>query len=208
MTDEKLTPYEEGKIFKMVELALRGGARIVQLRDKNTPREELLFYALQLKKLCSKFEALFIINDDVMLAKEVDADGVHIGKDDISLEEAVKKLPHKIIGVSCYGDLERALLAQALGASYVAFGSFYPSPTKPHAPTISLEILLYAKKGLTIPICAIGGITLEKAKLLVEYGADMLAVISDIWTSPLIEERARAYANLFKEIGSGGGASI
>ncbi|MFN4131934.1 MAG: thiamine phosphate synthase [Caldimicrobium sp.] len=199
ITDSKLTPYKEGKIYEMVESALKGGAKIVQLRDKETPLKELLYIALELKKICQKYGALFIINDYIELAKETQADGVHIGKDDPSLELALRELPGKIIGVSCYGDLKRALLAEKIGASYVAFGSFYSSPTKPNAPIIPMEIIVEAKRLLNIPVCAIGGITLEKAEELIKLGADMVAVISDIWKATSIEERAKAYKHLFEK---------
>ncbi|MFN3505305.1 MAG: thiamine phosphate synthase [Caldimicrobium sp.] len=199
ITDEKLTPYEGGIIFQKVELALKGGAKIVQLRDKTTPMKALIPISVRLKELCIKYNALFIVNDYIDLAREVDADGVHIGKEDASLEIALRELPGKIVGVSCYGNLERALMAERMGASYVALGSFFPSPTKPKASLVPQELLKEAKKKLTIPICAIGGITLDKAKLLLDMGADMLAVISDIWKAPSIEERAKAYAKLFLE---------
>lgn len=199
ITDKNLTPYREGKIYKMVESALKGGAKIVQLRDKETSLKELIPIAFALKTLCHEYGALFLINDYIELAKETQADGVHLGKEDPPLEIALKEIPDKIIGVSCYGDLSRALLAEKLGASYVAFGSFYPSPTKPTAPTIPLETISKAKKVLRIPICAIGGITLEKASSLIELGADMVAVISDIWKADSIEERAKTYKNLFEK---------
>ncbi|MFN4197195.1 MAG: thiamine phosphate synthase, partial [Caldimicrobium sp.] len=200
ITDDRLTPYEGGLIFQKVELALKGGAKIVQLRDKNAPKKALIPVAEKLKELCEKYKALFIVNDYIDIAKGVEANGVHIGKEDVSLEKALRELPGKIIGVSCYGSLERALMAEKIGASYVAFGSFFPSPTKPEASLVPLELIKKAKKTLTIPICAIGGITLERAKPLVELGADMLAVISDIWRAPSIEERAKAYAKLFLEV--------
>lgn len=201
ITDERLTPYEGGKIFELVEKALRGGARIVQLRDKSKREDELVEPSLKLKKLCHNYKALFIINDRVELAREVDADGVHLGKEDEALEEALKKLKGKIIGVSCYGDLKRAKRAEELGASYVAFGSFFPSPTKPSAEIVPMEILLQAKRELNIPVCAIGGITLERAESLIRLGADLLAVISDLWLSEDIEERARGYSEFFKKFG-------
>ncbi|MFN3567357.1 MAG: thiamine phosphate synthase [Caldimicrobium sp.] len=200
ITDEKLTPYEGGILFQKVELALKGGAKIVQLRDKNTPLKTLIPVAEKLKELCKKYEALFIVNDYIDLAKEVEADGVHIGKEDTSLEVALRELPGKVIGVSCYGSLERALVVERMGASYVAFGSFFSSPTKPEASLVPVELIKEAKKKLTLPICAIGGITLEKAKPLLELGADMLAVISDIWRASSIEDRAKAYAKLFLEV--------
>ncbi len=201
ITDERLTPYEGGKIFELVERALRGGAKVVQLRDKKRKDSELVEIALRLKELAHRYSALFIINDRVSLAKEVDADGVHLGKEDESLEEALKKLKGKIIGISCYGSLERAKRAEALGASYVAFGSFFPSPTKPESEVIPFEILSLAKRELKIPICAIGGITLEKAEKLIKLGADLIAVISDIWLSEDIEKRAFSYTELFKKYG-------
>ncbi|BAU23708.1 thiamine-phosphate pyrophosphorylase [Caldimicrobium thiodismutans] len=199
ITDEKLTPYEGEKIFKCVESALKGGAKVVQLRDKTHTDEELLEVALQLKKLCHQYQALFIVNDRVKLAKGVEADGVHLGIEDEALERVKVALPDKIIGVSCYGDLERAKRAEALGASYVAFGSFFPSPTKPASALVSKEILLQAKKELKIPVCAIGGITLEQAEELIKLGADLLAVISDIWLARDIEDRARGYTELFRK---------
>ncbi|PMP64584.1 MAG: thiamine phosphate synthase [Caldimicrobium thiodismutans] len=201
ITDEKLTPYSGGKIFEFVEKALKGGARFVQLRDKSNKEEELFNLSLELKKLCHRYGAFFIINDRVSLAKEVEADGVHLGKEDEPLEEAIKKLKGKIIGVSCYGSLERAKWAESLGVSYVAFGSFFPSPTKPESQLVPLDLISKAKRELKIPICAIGGITLERAEELIKLGADILAVISDIWLAEDIEKRAKGYTQLFKKYG-------
>ena len=197
ITDEKLTPYENDQILKKVEKALKGGAKIVQLRDKTKTDEDLIPYAIALKKLSHKYGAIFIINDRVELALKVDADGVHLGKEDLFVTSARKVLKDKIIGVSCYGDLKRAKEMEALSADYVAFGSFFPSPTKPEAKVVDKKIVSEAKKLLRIPVCAIGGITLERAKELVELGADMIAVISDIWKAENIEERARGYKKLF-----------
>ncbi|MCD6489578.1 MAG: thiamine phosphate synthase [Thermodesulfobacterium sp.] len=197
ITDEKLTPYENNKILDKVEKALKGGAKIVQLRDKKNPDEFLISYAQTLKKLCHRYNAIFVVNDRVELALKVNADGVHLGKDDLSISSARKILKDKIIGVSCYGDLKRAKEMENLSADYVAFGSFFPSPTKPEAEIVDKKIILEAKKILKIPICAIGGITLERAKELIEFGADMIAVISDIWKAENIAERARGYKKLF-----------
>ena len=202
ITDEKLTPYEGGKIFRLVEKVLKGGARVVQLRDKNTPDEKLIPIALKLKELCHSYSAYFIVNDRVSLAKEILADGVHVGKDDEDISYVREVLPKtSIVGVSCYAALERAKRAEKLGASYVAFGSFFPSPTKPEAPLAPLEILAQAKRELSIPICAIGGITLDKAEILLEHGVDLIAVVSDLWTSDDPEARARGYTELFKKHG-------
>lgn len=199
ITDEKLTPYENNQILKKVEKTLKGGAKIVQLRDKTKTDEELIPYAIALKELSHKYGAIFIINDRVELALKVDADGVHLGKEDLSITSARKILKDKIIGVSCYGDLKRAKEMEALSANYVAFGSFFPSPTKPSAEIIDKRIILEAKKVLKIPVCAIGGITLERAKELIELGADMIAIVSDIWMAENIEERARGYKKLFEK---------
>lgn len=197
ITDEKLTPYENGKIILMVERALKGGAKLVQLRDKSNKDEDLLEIAKDLKNLCKRFGAYFLINDRVNLAYRIEADGVHLGIEDTDLKEVKKILKNKIIGVSCYGDLERAVKAELEGATYVSFGSFFPSPTKPNAKVVDKNILVSAKKLLRIPVCAIGGITLEKAKELIELGADLIAVISDIWKAKDIEIQARAYTALF-----------
>ena len=203
ITDEKLTPYENGEIFKKVEEALQGGAKIVQLRDKTNSNEFLLPYAIKLKELSHKYSAIFIVNDRVDLAKLCDADGVHIGKDDSSITLARKILgKNKIIGVSCYGDIEKAKLMEKLSADYVSFGSFYSSPTKPEAKVIDKETLIEAKKILKIPICAIGGITAEKAEELIKLGADMVAVISDIWNAKDIKKRAKEYKVLFEKLRS------
>ena len=195
ITDEKLTPYE--KMFDMVQQALKGGARIVQLRDKHNSDDFLLPIAKGLKTLCHKYDAIFIVNDRVELALKSDADGVHVGEEDSDITEIRKILKDKIIGVSCYGDVERAILMERLSASYVAFGSFYPSLTKPNSKIIDKTVLSEAKRFLKIPICAIGGITLDRARKLIEMGADMVAVINDIWTAENIEERAREYSKLF-----------
>lgn len=197
ITDELLTPYQNGLIFKLVEEALKGGAKVIQLRDKHSSLQELLPIAKKLKELCHTYNALLIINDRIDLAIKVEADGLHIGIEDASLREARRKLPNKIIGVSCYGDLERALLAQSEAANYVAFGSFFTSPTKPTAKTISKEVLIEAKKIIKIPICAIGGITLSNAKELAFLGVDMLAVISGLWNSRDIYATAKAFSSLF-----------
>lgn len=195
ITDEKLTPYD--KILEMVEKALQGGASMVQLRDKTNSDDFLFSYGVLLKELCEKYNAYFIVNDRIDLAKRLDAHGVHIGKEDADITEVRQRLKGKIIGVSCYGDIERAKFMENLGASYVAFGSFYPSPTKPEARIIDKSIIREAKKVLSIPVCVIGGLNVQRAKELVHLGADIVAVISDIWTSSSIEERVKEYKNLF-----------
>ncbi|WP_297886896.1 thiamine phosphate synthase [Sulfurihydrogenibium sp.] len=197
ITDEKLTPYD--RMLDMVERALKGGASIVQLRDKNNPDEFLIPYCLELKKLCHKYDAIFIVNDRVDLALNVDADGVHVGEEDPDVVEVRQKTKGKIMGVSCYGSVERALQMQEIGADYVAFGSFYPSPTKPKSRIVPKSVVLEAKNVLKIPVCVIGGLTAENSKELIDLGADMVAVISDVWTASDIESRCREYIKLFQK---------
>lgn len=185
ITDEVLTPDEN--VIKMVEKALESGAKIIQYRNKTKKDEEIKFICKELKSLCFLHNALFIIDDRVELAKEVMADGVHIGKDDISIKEAKDKF-NGIIGVSCYGSIKKALEAQDEGASYVAFGSFYHSPTKPHSGIVPLRVLKEAKEALDIPICAIGGISEENIEEIASYNPDMISVVSAVFKDENIEK--------------------
>lgn len=179
ITDAKLTPY--GEIERYVSEAIRGGVRILQLRDKEMDDEGLYDVAVRLKRICEANNVTFIIDDRVLLAKAVDADGIHIGIEDIEVCNARRIIGDgKIIGVSCYGDLERAKNVIKDGADYVAFGSFFPSPTKPHAKVVDKSVLTEAKS-LGVPVCAIGGITAHNGRELVLAGADMLSVISALW---------------------------
>lgn len=186
-------------LLEKVEQALLGGAAIVQYRDKTTDSARREQEARALRALCHEHNALFIINDDVALAKTVQADGVHVGREDSALTVARAALGNTaIIGVSCYNQLELALTAAQHGADYIAFGSFFPSPTKPNAPRATLELLHQAHQQLTLPICAIGGITLENAPDLLVNGADMLAVITDVFNNPAIEHQAARYQALIR----------
>ena len=187
------------ELLREVAAALRGGCRIVQYRDKSTNQKRRLEQASALAVLCHRHGAVLIVNDDIDLAVTCDADGVHLGRDDADIIEAITKLgAGAIIGVSCYNQLETARHAAASGASYVAFGSFFPSPTKPNAVRASLR-LLYQWEGARTPVCAIGGITIENAPKLIHAGADMTAVISDLWSASNIEARARQYQRLWEE---------
>ncbi len=178
LTDSNLTP--ESSIFEQVSELLSSGVKFVQYRNKN--KSYNLNLLSNLNKLCAKFEAKFIIDDDALLAHEIGASGVHIGKDDISLNEARKILGQKaIIGVSCYADLERALTAQNGGASYVAFGAMYTSPTKPNAPLCPHEIVIEAKKILKIPVCVIGGINANNITNISNLNPDLIAIVSAAW---------------------------
>jgi thiamine-phosphate pyrophosphorylase len=185
-------------LWYKVEQALQGGTALVQYRDKSSDTEQRLIDAQVLRDLCRQYSALFLVNDDVVLAKQVQADGVHIGREDADLSEARAYLgTNFVIGTSCYNQLALALPSQAQGADYVAFGSFFSSLTKPLAQRADITLLQQAKPQLKIPICAIGGITLATAPNLISAGADMLAVISDLFNSAAISQQAQAYAQLF-----------
>ena len=196
ITDEQLTPYE--KIEEFILPALRGGARIIQFRDKSNDFKTQKEIALRIKNLCHQFNAIFIVNDFVDLAIEIKADGIHIGKDDEDDFNIIKKFfKNKIIGVSCYGDVLRAKEFEHKGVSYVAFGSFFASATKPNAPVISLDVIDRAKKLLNIPICAIGGINEQNIDKIISRGANMAAVISDVWKAKEIEQKTMILSNIY-----------
>ena len=142
----------------------------------------------------------FVINDDLELAVKYGV-GVHLGQDDGSIVDAVARLPKKVlIGRSCNNSLELAEQAIADGANYVAFGAIYATDTKPEAGNIGLETLQLAKAKLNVPICAIGGLTVENSQLVIESGADLCAVVSDILGRPMnhIPERIDEWSELFK----------
>ncbi|MFQ5994629.1 MAG: thiamine phosphate synthase [Acidiferrobacterales bacterium] len=180
-----------------VQKAIAGGAAIVQYRDKHFSQGAET-RALELSRLCQAHRVPLIINDDPYLAARLGAAGVHLGRDDPGLEQARKLLgPQAIIGVSCYNELDRALAAEADGADYVAFGSFYPSPTKPTAVRATLELLRAARGQLRLPMVAIGGITPENGAALIAAGADVLAVIHGVFAQPDIERATRRYVALF-----------
>jgi len=197
ITPEGLAP---AVLLERVEAALRGGVALVQYRDKRGTAAQRAETARALRALCHRFGAPLLINDDLALALAVDADGVHLGGDDGDLAAARQALaPGKLLGTSCYADFERARAARAAGVDYVAFGAFYPSPTKPHAQAAPLALLARSRAELPLPVCAIGGITLDNAPPLLAAGADLLAVISDLFEAPDIAGRAVAYQRLFEE---------
>lgn len=200
ITDHALCLERAIPVEQLVEQAIIGGAKIIQYRNKQSPGIERLQEARQLVKLCRKHNAILLINDDVELALEVDADGVHLGQTDTSLAEARRRLgKQKIIGITCHNDLKLAKEAQRDGADYVAFGRFFPSRSKPSAPPASIDVLVEARRELDIPICAIGGITLDNAPLLVEQGADMLAVVNELFAAPDVTHAAREFTKLFRQ---------
>jgi thiamine-phosphate pyrophosphorylase len=189
---------DTSQLLADVRAALDGGAHMIQYRDKSHRTAMRIDQASQLRALCKLYNAVFIINDDVKLAQAVDADGVHIGDMDGKLESVRAKMPGKIIGVSCYNQLERAIEAEERGADYVAFGSFYPSSTKPGAIRAPLDLLQQAWQHVSIPIVAIGGITAVNAMEVIDAGADAVAVVRAIFDSDDVMYAARNFSRLFE----------
>jgi thiamine-phosphate pyrophosphorylase len=181
-------------LLHKVEQVLKAGVAMLQYRNKALSKDKRLLQARELAPLARGYGVPFIVNDDLDIALTVAANGVHIGKDDGELAAARAQLPGKILGASCYDNLEKAKAAVRAGADYVAFGSVYPSPTKPTAVRAPLSLFGH---DLGRPLCAIGGITLENAPALIAAGASLLAVISDLFDAPDIGARAAAYRKLF-----------
>ena len=187
------------RLLTLVEAALAGGVAAVQYRDKSGDVARRHEQASELVALCRRFSVPLIVNDDLRLADLCDADGVHLGRDDGSLREARIILGRdKFIGASCYQSLELALAAQTAGADYVAFGSFFASPTKPAAPRASLDLLRDAAPVIHVPLVAIGGITLANAPQLLDAGADCIAVLSALFDAPDVHTAARDLNQLFE----------
>ena len=180
-----------------IEQALGAGVAALQYRNKVLGKDKRLGQARRLAALAQGYGVPFIVNDDVEIALAAGANGVHLGKDDSDLAAARAHLPGRLLGASCYDRIELARAAVAAGADYVAFGSVFPSATKPHAVRAPLALFREARS-LGVPLAAIGGITLENAPRLLDAGADLLAVISDLFDAPNVAERAREYARLFQ----------
>ncbi|MFZ2269397.1 MAG: thiamine phosphate synthase [Azonexus sp.] len=188
------------RLLAEVEAALAGGCRLLQYRDKTSPMPERVRRAHALRDLTRRFNARLLINDDLALAALVHADGAHLGSADGNLIAARAILgPDKILGASCYADFVAGQRALQAGADYIAFGAAYPSPTKPQAARAGLELFSRARAELPVTCCAIGGITLDNAAPLITAGADLLAVITDLFSAPDIAARATAYQHLFEE---------
>ena len=188
-------------LIDSVEAAIHGGASVIQYRDKSDDQQRRIDEAMALQQLCHHHEVLFVINDDLALATQIDADGLHIGQDDGSLLEARQQLGvDTIIGVSCYNSLELAITAQEAGADSIAVGRFFTSNIKPNAVGANTKLLKRAIEHINLPVVAIGGITAENGAQLVEAGADMLAVISDIFdraTTTEITTAAQRFQPIF-----------
>jgi thiamine-phosphate pyrophosphorylase len=197
ITDTHLIPRQ--RFVETVEAAVRGGATLVQLREKDTPREEIVRLGRAVLEVTRRHGALLIVNDHPSIAKEIGADGVHVGREDPPVAETRALLgPDVIIGASCYGDIARAVHAEQEGADYVAFGTPFPSPTKPGKGIgTPIEIFQQAKRQVHVPVFAIGGITLANAGQIIAAGADGIAVVSGVFGAPDVEAAARALTALF-----------
>lgn len=186
------------QLAEMVAAAVDGGACVVQYRDKSDDHGRRLKEAVRLRALCNERGVPLIVNDDIALACRVGADGVHLGGNDRTIADARREMPAgAIIGRSCYDSFDLAIEAAEAGADYIAFGSFFPSPTKPQAVRASTELLRRARNELDLPTVAIGGITPENGASLVAAGASLLAVISAVFATPDITRAARAFAPCF-----------
>lgn len=184
-------------LLSIADQALQGGAVLLQYRCKSGDHVLRHEQATALRRLSRARGVTFIVNDDAQLAAAVGADGVHLGQDDGPIDEARAALgAGAVIGVSCYASLERARAARAAGADYVAFGAFFPSPTKPRAACASMA-LLQATAALGIPRVAIGGVTADNARGLIDAGADLVAVVSGIADAPEPQAAAARIAALF-----------
>ena len=187
------------QLLRSTEQALQAGVALLQYRHKTADPELRLQQASALQALCRRYQTAFVINDHVELAVQLGADGVHVGGTDVSVAQARELLGnHKIVGASCYGDLSLARAAQAQGASYVAFGGFYPSVVKKYPVTTPLDLVREARVVIPLPIVVIGGMTVELAHPLVERGADLVAAISSVYNHANTNDAARQFVSLFK----------
>lgn len=189
---------DDSTLIAQVHAALTGGARLVQYRNKGAEPAVCRRQAKALLPLCRRYRAPLIVNDHTDLALEIGADGVHLGNEDESIAAARARLgPLAIIGASCYNRLESARKAQQAGATYVAFGSFFPSSVKPGAVHAPLTLLHEAKRELMLPVVAIGGIDHINAPQLVAAGADSVAVISALFSAEDVRSVALHFSKLF-----------
>lgn len=195
ITDPILLPGE--KLIGGVESALRGGAQIIQYRDKTATETQRIRDASKLRAITRQYGALLLINDDVELCHRVQADGVHLGRSDGDIRLAKTRLgADKIVGVTCHADINYAHQAIQLGADYCAFGRIFASQTKPDAPHCPLEILSEAAK-LPCPTVAIGGINPDNASRVLRHHVNMIAVIHGLFGQADIESSARWFSRLF-----------
>ena len=184
-------------LIKKVEAALQGGIHILQYRNKQANHKLQTQQARAILPLCRQYNVPLIINDSVKLCLTLDADGVHLGADDGDLAEVKHRIGDKILGASCYNRFDMALTAQNQGADYIAFGACFASNTKPNAPVAELYLFARARKELTIPSVAIGGINLQNATQAIQAGADAIAVIQAIFTADDVKLSSQQFSQLF-----------
>ncbi|MGH8551661.1 MAG: thiamine phosphate synthase [Methylococcales bacterium] len=193
ITDSVLWP--GSRLLNAVAQAIEGGARVIQYREKH--RKPDIGLVRDLLDLCQMHRLPLIINDDLDLAVQIGADGVHLGRHDRSLGEARRTIGDQaIVGISCYDSIEMAARAEQDGADYVAFGCFFPSRTKPDAKPADIGVLTH--RAVKIPVIAIGGITPDNGRELLDSGAVLLAVISGIFGDPNPARAAARYVRLFE----------
>jgi len=186
-------------LSSQVESCIKGGARLIQYRSKTLSKIEQNKQAKKIKTICNYHKVPLIINDDIELCRILDADGVHLGENDDSLEKARLLLgPSKIIGVSCYNSIDRVKKAVDKGATYIALGACFPTITKPNAPIATLDLIALVLKEFKIPLVAIGGINLENIELLINEGVSCFALINSLFKTKDIEGTASQFSSLIK----------
>jgi len=191
---------DTARLLAATEQALAAGAKLVQYRHKTASEALRYAQAGKLLELCRRHSVPLIVNDHLALARELDADGIHVGGTDASVAEARAALgAHRIVGASCYGELQRARDAARAGASYVAFGGFYPSRVKKYAVTTPPAIVSEARAVLGLPLVVIGGMTPHNAAPLVAHGAHMVAAISSVYQAADVGQAVRAFSDLFAQ---------
>lgn len=197
ITDQTLMP-NIATLLAAVEQSLQGGAKIVQYRDKSTDQKKRLEQAKALVTLCRQFDVPLLVNDDIELALQSNAHGVHLGQNDDRISDARQRLGEQaIIGMTCHASLDFARQAQREGADYIAFGAFFRSNTKPNATPAPMDLIEQAKNQITLPIVAIGGISVDNADQIITAGADMVAVVHALYAQPDIRQTAAQFQQLF-----------
>jgi thiamine-phosphate pyrophosphorylase len=196
-----VTPDEldTARLVRLVEAAVRGGARLVQYRNKIAADELRIEQATALLRVCRAADVPLIVNDHLEVARAISADGLHLGRDDGDIAGARAALPRAILGVSCYNEIDRAVTAMREGADYVAFGRFFESTTKPGAIRASLALVKAAKAQVKLPVVGIGGISLANSPELIAGGVDAVAVVSALFSAQDVQATARAFARLFEQ---------
>jgi len=189
---------DTARLLATTEQALKGGVGLLQYRHKTADAAQRLEQASALQALAKQYGVPFIINDFIELCLELNADGIHVGGTDLAVAEVRKQVgPDRILGSSCYGSLELAHAAQDAGASYVAFGGFYPSRVKKYPVTTPPTIVSDWKQQGKVPSVVIGGMTRDNSAPLVAHGADMVAAISSVYLADDPQQAARDFGTLF-----------